>query len=279
MPTSEHPPESAAAVPQSAGPLVRALSAVLAETPEPAGDRSPDDAEAGAEDLLREALRRRHVETEEVMPGHLLFRFAGFVIGGMQGSLTTLVSQQSRRIAGDPKLLPRFLRHADVAVPDPEDPPQKAQDRDSEDDDEEDTEDGSDDGDAESSVAGGSALELEILVVGDDVVAGLLRTPPFEHSDQGLIFTADGEERLTVDVTDQLTTAVRELAADAVGALPGLGAASVHVLTPDLGSADDAVVTGLDVTPDIRTFHRPDIGRGRDAAGALAEKLLRRASR
>lgn len=272
MPSTEESTESAASAPQSAGPLVRALSAVLAEESGDPADRSGEES-ATAEALLRRALGRRHVEVEEVVPGHLLFRFAGFVIGGMQGSLTTLVSQHARRIAGDPKLLERFLSHADVAVP--ERAARAEADRHAD----EDSEDDSDDGEVEVPEGAQSELELEVLVVGDDVVAALLRTPPFESTDRGPVFTDRGGQRLAADVTDQLGPALQEMASDAVAALPGLAAGSVLMRTPSLDSADDALVTGLEVSPDICAFHRPDLGKGRDAAGALAECILRRASR
>lgn len=276
--------EPTALASSSAGPLVRIISAVLAEHPaeqtteQAGGPTAQADHTLTAEDLLRDALAQRHVEVEEVMPGHLLFRFAGYIIGGMQGQLTTLVSEHSRRIAADQKLLERFLRHADVAVPEGSAPPvstaEEAPAAEGEDSGEEDTDDEASGGTAEQ-----SSMDVEVFVVGDEAIAALLRTPAFEHTSEGLVFTDNGEQQLTVDVTDLLAPGLRALAADAVTALPGLAAASVTVRTPGVDSAEDAVVTGITVAPDILSFHRPNIGRGRDASGALAEKILRRASR
>lgn len=270
-----------AAPPESAGPLVRALSTALAATPEPAPGEAA--APADAEQLMRDALARRHVEVEEVVPGHLLFRFAGYIIGGMQGTQTTLVSEHARRIAGDRKLLERFLRHGDVAVPEPEtaagspEKPAAEQTGGESADDGDDTDDAG--GGTPAPEGGRTSLALEVLVVGSEAVAALLRTPRFEHTAQGLTFTAAGQQRLSVDVTDQLCAGLRELCVDAVAALPGLAMAAVQVRTPALDSAEEAAVTGLEVDPDLSTYHHPDVGPGQDAAAAVAEKILRRASR
>lgn len=84
---------------------------------------------------------------------------------------------------------------------------------------------------------------------------------------------------LTIDVTGKLPDALHELAAEAVMAVPGLYAAAVDLLVPDLESAEDALVLTVLPDADIRPAHMPAYGESRDVAGAIADEILLRASR
>ncbi|GAA1116122.1 hypothetical protein [Nesterenkonia jeotgali] len=84
---------------------------------------------------------------------------------------------------------------------------------------------------------------------------------------------------LTIDVTGMLPDALHELAAEAVMAVPGLYAAAVDLLVPDLESAEDALVLTVLPDADIRPAHMPAYGESRDVAGAIADEILLRASR
>lgn len=84
---------------------------------------------------------------------------------------------------------------------------------------------------------------------------------------------------LPVDVTDELADELAEVAADAVGAMPGLGAGAADLVTPRLDSADGAVVVDVEPTASLLPHHFPAVGAGHEVAGALADMLLIRASR
>jgi len=66
--------------------------------------------------LIRMALRRRRVEIRPVGERSLVFVFGGVVVGGMDATVTTLVSAHARRITANPQLLRRHLEIQDVAV-------------------------------------------------------------------------------------------------------------------------------------------------------------------
>ncbi|GAB3194012.1 ATP-binding protein [Nesterenkonia suensis] len=84
---------------------------------------------------------------------------------------------------------------------------------------------------------------------------------------------------VTVDVTDQLPDALKELAVDGLWAIPGLSAAAVDLLVPDLETDEGAVV--LDVNPyaNIVQFRYPAYGQPRMVHDAIMEQILHRASR
>lgn len=84
---------------------------------------------------------------------------------------------------------------------------------------------------------------------------------------------------MPVDVTDEIADPLAELAVEAVGAMPDLPAGSVDLIAPRLDSAAGAVVVDVEPSPDLVSHHFPGVGAGRDVAGALAEALLKRASR
>lgn len=80
-----------------------------------------------------------------------------------------------------------------------------------------------------------------------------------------------------VDVTELVHPDLCRLAVDAVRAIPGLGTAGVDLLTPDVGSADGAVVLEVNVRANIRVHHQPAYGRPRDVAGAIVDEMLAKA--
>lgn len=84
---------------------------------------------------------------------------------------------------------------------------------------------------------------------------------------------------LTVDVLDLLSDELKDLAVDGLLAVPGLGAAAVDMLAPELGSAAEAVV--LDVNPyaNLMQFHYPAYGTARRINDPILDQLLHRASR
>ncbi|GAA1817977.1 hypothetical protein GCM10009771_17560 [Nesterenkonia flava] len=84
---------------------------------------------------------------------------------------------------------------------------------------------------------------------------------------------------LTVDVMDLLADEVKDLAVDGLWAIPGLNAAAVDLLVPQLGSAEDAVVLEVNPYANIMQFHYPAYGEPRKVNDAIMEEILERASR
>ncbi|GAA1183437.1 hypothetical protein [Nesterenkonia xinjiangensis] len=84
---------------------------------------------------------------------------------------------------------------------------------------------------------------------------------------------------LAVDVTDELPETLRELAVDGLWSIPGLSAAAVDLLVPDLESGEGAVV--LDVNPyaNLMQFRYPAYGQPRMVHDAIIEQILHRASK
>ena len=78
----------------------------------------------------------------------------------------------------------------------------------------------------------------------------------------------------SVDVTELAHPDLLAMAVDAVRAVPGLGVAGVDLLTPDIGSADGAVVLELNVAANGRVHHIPIYGRPRDVAGAIIDEMI-----
>ena len=77
-----------------------------------------------------------------------------------------------------------------------------------------------------------------------------------------------------VDVTELAHPDLLTLAVNAVRAIPGLGVAGVDLLTPDIGSAEGAVVLELNVQANIRVHNCPAYGRPRDVAGAIIDEMI-----
>ncbi|GAA1183445.1 hypothetical protein GCM10009674_22300 [Nesterenkonia xinjiangensis] len=84
---------------------------------------------------------------------------------------------------------------------------------------------------------------------------------------------------IPVDVTDQLSEEIADLAVDALWSIPGLHAAGIDLLVPDLGTAEGAVVLEATVGASLTPHHFPAYGRPRNVAGAIAEQILLTASR
>lgn len=84
---------------------------------------------------------------------------------------------------------------------------------------------------------------------------------------------------IAIDVLDLLGEEVKELAVDGLWAIPGLGAAAVDLLVPQLGSAEGAVVLEVNPYANIMQFHYPSYGEPRKVNDAVLEEILERASR
>lgn len=265
--------------------------------------------------LLRRALRRRRVTLKPVGERSQVFVFGGVVVGGMDSVVTTLVSAHARRITADPQLLRRHLQLQEVPLAaEQEGPrPEAAADlatsslirafvvgervcasllR------------------LPATVLGDGTSTLSQLVRADAQARSrhaLLAATAAPGSAEG---TADSAEEplrhrgldpaqvpaagelvqlqdspqlsaggLTIDVTAMLPDTLHELAVEAVLAVPGLFAAAVDLLVPNLESAEDAVVLAVLPDADIAPAHMPAYGEPRDVAGAIADEILLRASR
>ncbi|MDS2172442.1 hypothetical protein Q7C18_07025 [Nesterenkonia sp. CL21] len=119
--------------------------------------------------------------------------------------------------------------------------------------------------------------------VDDDALADLgLRAsevlPRGEHRDvSGTSNPLQGG--ITVDITAELREAHAELAVEAMWALPGLRAAGVDLLIPDLDGDDGAVVVDVADDADISLHRYPSHGSLSRPANAVVEQMMRRARR
>ncbi|WP_166429982.1 hypothetical protein [Nesterenkonia sphaerica] len=84
---------------------------------------------------------------------------------------------------------------------------------------------------------------------------------------------------VAVDVLELLSPELKELAVDGLWAIPGLGAAAVDLLVPDLGTAEGAVVLEVNPYANIMQFHYPSYGEPRKVNDAVMDEILERASR
>lgn len=84
---------------------------------------------------------------------------------------------------------------------------------------------------------------------------------------------------IAVDVLDLLGVELKDLAVDGLAAIPGLGAAAVDLLAPDMASAEGAVVLEVNPYANIMQFHYPSYGEPRKVNDAIVEEILERASR
>lgn len=82
---------------------------------------------------------------------------------------------------------------------------------------------------------------------------------------------------LFVDVADQLSEEVRQLAIDGLWAIPGLEAAAVDLSVPDLSSAEGAMVVDIDPGASVADFRYPDYGKYRQPQVAIMEQIIRHA--
>lgn len=84
---------------------------------------------------------------------------------------------------------------------------------------------------------------------------------------------------IAVDVLDLLGEELEDLAVDGLWAIPGLGAAAVDLVVPQLGTAEGAVVLEVSAYANIMQFHYPSYGEPRKVNDAVLEEVLERASR
>ncbi|GGE68169.1 hypothetical protein [Nesterenkonia cremea] len=82
------------------------------------------------------------------------------------------------------------------------------------------------------------------------------------------------EGGLPVDVTDQTHQAVKELAVEALWAIPGLTAAAIDLVVPDLGSSEGAVVLEANAGASIVPHRYPAYGQPRSVAERIADEVL-----
>ena len=79
------------------------------------------------------------------------------------------------------------------------------------------------------------------------------------------------------DVTELVHPDLMTMAVDAVRAIPGLGLAGVDIQTPNIRSADGAVVLEANVGANIRVHNCPAHGRPRDLGGAILDEMIAKA--
>ncbi|MDZ5078548.1 hypothetical protein [Nesterenkonia sp. HG001] len=84
---------------------------------------------------------------------------------------------------------------------------------------------------------------------------------------------------ITLDITTELCHGHRELAVDAMWALPGLRAAAVDMVVPHLEVSDGAVVVDLHDDADLSLHRYPSYGAVRRPADAIIEQMIQRARR
>jgi D-alanine-D-alanine ligase-like ATP-grasp enzyme len=82
---------------------------------------------------------------------------------------------------------------------------------------------------------------------------------------------------LPFDVTDMISPALRSLAERAAQSIPGLGAAGIDLITPQLDSADGAVIVDADAWASVLIHRFPAFGRRRRVMWELTQALSLRA--
>lgn len=87
-----------------------------------------------------------------------------------------------------------------------------------------------------------------------------------------------GGGALYVDVTELLGSQLRQLAIDGMWALPGLDAAAVDLLVPELWSAREAAVTNIVPEADLTDFRYVDYGSPRRVHADIMRQVLSTAS-
>ena len=64
-----------------------------------------------------------------------------------------------------------------------------------------------------------------------------------------------------------------------LGRFPALGLGGIDLMTPDLGTADQAVVLEVNVEANIRVHLCPAYGKPREVAGAIIDEMIATAAR
>lgn len=77
----------------------------------------------------------------------------------------------------------------------------------------------------------------------------------------------------SVDVLDQVSDSLVQLAVNAMWAFAGLGATAVDILTPALDSAENAVVSGVEPDADLREFRFPAFGKPQYPNRAIMDRI------
>lgn len=90
------------------------------------------------------------------------------------------------------------------------------------------------------------------------------------------VLGAPRDGSLYVDVTDELSEEVKQLAIDGLWALPGLEAAAVDLVVPALDSTEGAMVMDIDPAANVADFRYPDYGKYRKPHLAIMEQIVRR---
>lgn len=90
------------------------------------------------------------------------------------------------------------------------------------------------------------------------------------------VLGAPRDGSLYVDVTDELSEEVKQLAIDGLWALPGLEAAAVDLVVPALDSTEGAMVMDIDLAASVAHFRYPDYGKYRKPHLAIMEQIFRR---
>lgn len=118
--------------------------------------------------------------------------------------------------------------------------------------------------------------------------AGLLKTRQLDpetilapHALQLLSYDRSGQQGQgwSIDVLEQLSGSLVELAVNAMWAFPGLGATAVDILTPSLSTAEGAVISGVDPEADLREFRFPAFGPPRFPNRAIMDHIATSTSR
>ncbi|WP_022873140.1 hypothetical protein [Nesterenkonia alba] len=123
------------------------------------------------------------------------------------------------------------------------------------------------------------ALELSIPEITEELVEGADLNAVPARDELRILSRAPAVLRgaLPVDVTETISQDLTQLAVDAAAAIPGLTVTAVDVLTPDLDSADEAVVLDVDPRASLRMHRYPAVGTRRLLPGAIADQIRLRA--
>ena len=213
--------------------------------------------------LLRNAFQRYDMEVRDIDGSGQTLLFAGAVVGGLEGHLTTLVRAYGRAVSEDPAVTREHMTARKLPVP------------------------------AEGSDPH-TTLPLEVFVVGGTPVSAIVRVPSYTPQaaaaasgtaqPAAVDFGPDAAEHrwsegTVVDVFDAVSQDVLTMAGDAVRAIPGIGAAAVCLNLPRLESPRGATVEAVIVDADIAAHEQPDIGIRRGVSDAIAQQILERASK
>lgn len=68
-------------------------------------------------ELLRKAARRKKIHIKKISATHRILFHSGVAVGGLDTSMTTLVSEQAVRVARSKQLVKRYLRASEVPAP------------------------------------------------------------------------------------------------------------------------------------------------------------------